>query len=170
MPTIELETHINADLQICFDLSRSIDLHKISTSNTNEKAIAGKITGLINFNEFVTWQAAHFKISQKLTSKITAFDFPNHFRDEQQKGIFKFIVHDHFFELQRGQVIMKDIFKFKAPFGFLGTIAEKLFLTKYLMNLLIERNKIIKEFAETEKWKTILNRNMVTNIDDRKTE
>ena len=156
MPTIELETHIKTDLQTCFDLSRSIDLHKISTSKTNEKAIDGKIKGLINLNEFVTWHATHFGVRQKLTSKITAFDFPNHFRDEQQKGIFRFIIHDHFFELKRDEVTMKDIFKFKAPFGFLGTIAEKFFLNKYLMNLLIERNKIIKEFAETGKWKTVL--------------
>ena len=156
MPTIELETHIKTDIQTCFDLSRSIDLHKISTSRTNEKAVDGKIKGLINLNEFVTWRATHFGVRQKLTSKITAFDFPNHFRDEQQDGIFKFIIHDHFFEIQRDEVVMKDIFKFKAPFGFLGTIAEKLFLNKYMMNLLIERNKIIKEFAETGKWKTIL--------------
>ena len=41
MPTIQLETIINADIKICFDLSRSIDLHQISTAKTNEKAIAG---------------------------------------------------------------------------------------------------------------------------------
>ncbi len=36
MPRIELLTQIYADKGIVFDLSRSIDLHKISTEHTNE--------------------------------------------------------------------------------------------------------------------------------------
>ncbi|CAN5806307.1 hypothetical protein BH11BAC4_BH11BAC4_14910 [soil metagenome] len=83
MPTIEIETTINASMELYFDLSRSIDLHQISTAATNEKAIDGKTTGLINPGEFVTWQATHFGISQKLTSTITHFNRPFHFRDEQ---------------------------------------------------------------------------------------
>ena len=42
MPRIELQTEIHANRTVVFDLSRSIDLHKISTKQTNEKAIAGK--------------------------------------------------------------------------------------------------------------------------------
>jgi hypothetical protein len=41
MPIIELTTEIKSTIEICFDLSRSIDLHKISTAYTNEEAIAG---------------------------------------------------------------------------------------------------------------------------------
>lgn len=157
MPNIILETRINSDIATCFDLSRSIDLHKISTAKTDEIAIDGTISGLINLNEFVTWEATHFGIRQKLTSRISAFDSPRYFRDEQIKGIFKFIIHDHYFESQNGITIMKDIFNFQSSFGFLGKIFDKYILTKYLTELLIQRNKIIKEFAETQKWKTILN-------------
>ena len=42
MPAIELETKINSDIETCFDLSRSIDLHQISTAGTNERAISGR--------------------------------------------------------------------------------------------------------------------------------
>src|ERR1700712_2328205 len=107
---IEIETNINSDIETCFDLSRSIDLHKISTAVTNEKAIDGKTTGLINLNEFVTWQAKHFGITQKLTSKITAYDRPFHFRDEQIKGAFKYILHDHYFTNKGNNIVMKDVF------------------------------------------------------------
>lgn len=82
MPKIELITQINSTLEICFDLSRSIDLHIISSAKTKEQAIAGRTNGLINLNEIVTWQATHFWIRQKLTSKITAFYRPNYFIDE----------------------------------------------------------------------------------------
>lgn len=74
MPKIELKTEINADKRIVFDLSRSIDLHKISTEQTNEEAIAGKMSGLIGMDESVTWRAKHFGIYQNLTSKITRYD------------------------------------------------------------------------------------------------
>lgn len=157
MPTIELETQIKSDIQTCFDLSRSIDLHKISTAQTNEKAIDGRINGLINLDEFVTWQATHFGVTQKLTSKITAFNKPFYFRDEQLRGAFKFIIHDHYFSVQGDKVIVKDIFKFQSPFGYMGKLFDKIVLTNYLKKLLIKRNNIIKEYAESNKWKSVLN-------------
>lgn len=158
MPRIELTTVINSTIEICYDLSRSIDLHKISTARTNEKAVEGRTTGLINLNEIVTWQATHFGITQKLTSKITAFERPKLFIDEQTKGIFKSIIHEHKFEEIGNKVIMTDIFEFHSPLGILGQIFNKLVLTNYLKNLLIDRNQIIKEYAETEKWKVVLDR------------
>lgn len=157
MPKIELTTEIFSTIEICFDLSRSIDLHKISTVQTNEEAIAGKTSGLISLNESVTWQATHFGIRQKLSSKITAFDRPVFFKDEQQKGAFKSFYHDHKFEQIGDKVIMKDLFEFESPFGIFGKIFNQLILVKYLRKLLIDRNNVIKEFAETDKWKILLN-------------
>lgn len=156
MPTIELETFINAKIETCFDLARSIDLHTISTSKTNEKAIDGRTKGLIEADEFVTWEATHFGVKQKLTSKITAYERPFHFRDEMLKGIFKSIKHDHYFEHKNDGVLMKDVFVCEAPFGFVGRIVEQLILTNYLKKFLIERNAIIKEYAETDLYKTLI--------------
>jgi ligand-binding SRPBCC domain-containing protein len=156
MPIIELTTTIKAPISLCFDLSRSIDLHKISTAKTNEKAIVGITTGLISLNETVTWQATHFCVKQKLTTKITAFDRPYFFVDEQIKGIFKSIYHEHKFEQVGEDVIMTDIFNFKSPLGILGKIFNKIILTNYLKRFLIERNNVIKEFAETNKWKVLI--------------
>ena len=157
MPVIQLETVIHSSMEICFDLSRSINLHVLSTAQTNEHAIEGKTTGLISLNESVTWEARHFGVKQRLTSKITAYNKPFHFRDEQTKGIFKFMQHDHSFEQNIKQVIMKDSFVFESPFGIAGKVFNTLVLTKYLTKFLKTRNNLIKEFAETEKWKLVLN-------------
>ncbi|HTM97818.1 MAG TPA: SRPBCC family protein [Pedobacter sp.] len=156
MPKIELITEINSTIELCFDLARSIDLHKISTSKTNEQAISGTTSGLIGLNEFVTWQATHFGIRQELTSKITAFERPYYFVDEQVKGAFKSIYHEHKFEHVPGKVIMRDIFKFESPYGVFGQLFNKLVLTNYLKKLLTDRNRIIKEFAETDKWRSLI--------------
>ena len=95
MPIIKLETKINAPVERVFDLARSIDLHRDSMSKYDEKAIAGVTSGLIRMNETVTWEAAHFGVRQNLTSKITAFERPWHFRDSMVKGVFKRFDHDH---------------------------------------------------------------------------
>lgn len=158
MPIIKLETKIKADRNIVFDLSRSIDLHKISTEQTNEEAIAGKTSGLIGMGESVTWRAKHFGFYQTLTSKITEYDKPNYFSDEMVKGAFtKFKHKHHFVELNDGnETLMTDYFDYKSPFGILGKLVDKLFLKKYMAKLLIERNRIIKEFAESDKWKEVI--------------
>lgn len=156
MPVIHLTTEINAPIEICFDLSRSIDLHKYSMEHTQEEAVAGRTSGLIEDGEFVTWQAKHFGITQYLTSKISNMQRPFIFRDEQTKGVFNYFVHDHIFESKEGKTIMKDVFEYRSPFGFLGKIADALFLEKYMTDLLITRNKTIKAYAEGDQWKTIL--------------
>ncbi|MFK7776189.1 MAG: cell division protein [Saprospiraceae bacterium] len=156
MPSIRISTKINASKEICFDLARSIDLHQVSMQQSNEKAIAGRTKGLIEMNEEVTWQATHFGIKQKLTSKITQFDFPNSFRDEMVKGAFKKFTHDHIFLEKNGETEMQDIFDFESPFGWFGKIFNQLILEKYMTQLLIKRNQTIKEIAENGKWKEIL--------------
>lgn len=147
MPNIEIITEINAPIDVCFDLARSIDLHRISTAKTNEQAINGKTSGLIELNEFVTWEAVHLGIKQKLTSRITAYKRPYYFVDEQVRGAFKSFYHKHTFEEIGERIIMKDYFEFHSPFGVFGKLFNKLFLTKYMERLLIERNSIIKEYA-----------------------
>ena len=156
MPKIHLITEICAPITRCFDLARSIDLHKISTQKTNEQAIVGKTSGLIGLGEFVTWQATHFGIKQKLTSKITAFERPIYFKDEQLQGAFQSFVHEHLFEQVGNKVIMQDIFDFKAPFGIVGKVFNYLVLTRYMRKLLMDRNQVIREFAETDLWKKVL--------------
>lgn len=139
-----------------FDLSRSIDLHKVSTAHTNEEAIAGRTEGLIALGESVTWRAKHLGFYQELTTNITAFDFPNSFTDEMQKGAFKRFKHDHLFREENGQTIMTDVFEYVSPLGILGKLADFLFLKNYLIRLLMKRNETIKSFAESDKWKQIL--------------
>ena len=156
MPIIELHTKIKADKSVVFDLARSIDPHKISTEQTNEEAIAGKTSGLIGINESVTWKAKHFGITQTLTSKITVFEMPNYFTDEMVSGAFKKFKHEHHFSEYGNETLMTDFFDYESPLGILGKIADSLFLKKYMRKLLMKRNQIVKEFAESEKWKEII--------------
>ena len=151
MQTIKLTTIINAPLAECFDLSRSINLHIQSMINSNEKAIPGKTSGLIDLGESVTWEAKHFYLKFKLTSKITQLERPLKFVDEMINGPFKKMTHEHIFYQKGAEVEMIDLFQFESPFGILGILIDKLLLTNYMRKLLIERNKTIKQAAETKK-------------------
>ncbi len=131
-------------------------MHKISTAHTNEKAIAGVISGLINKNETVTWQAKHLFKTRQHTSKITAMDSPNTFTDEMIKGDFKSFKHQHHFKQIENGSIMIDIVDFESPYGTLGKFFNTIYLKKYVERFIILRNDIIKQYAETEKWKAIL--------------
>ncbi|MBS1705133.1 MAG: SRPBCC family protein [Armatimonadetes bacterium] len=149
MARIEIVTWIDAPIEICFDLARSIDFHMKSTSRTGETAVAGRTSGLIEYGESVTWRARHLGIWQTLTSKITEFDEPRFFVDEQMTGAFKKFRHEHNFEAMDGKTRMVDTFDFESPLGPLGKLAEFLFLTRYMESFLRNRCNLIKLEAES---------------------
>ncbi|RZL96859.1 MAG: cell division protein [Pedobacter sp.] len=131
-----------------FDFSRDIDLHQVSTQRTNEQVIDGRMSGLIELGESVTWRAKHFGIYQKLTSKITAFERPHSFTDEMVTGAFRSFSHVHNFQAVDEGTRMTDIFTYVSPLGIFGRIADCLFLKKYMTGLLATRNQTIKDYAE----------------------
>jgi ligand-binding SRPBCC domain-containing protein len=159
MPIIKIEFRVNAPLERVFDLARCIDLHEATMMKQGEKAIAGVTKGLIKLGETVTWEATHFGVKQNLTSKITQYERPRHFRDSMVEGVFKRFDHDHFFEHSGAQTLMKDIFDYDSPLGFLGNIADILFLESYMREILTERNRLIKEIAEGDEWRKFLSPN-----------
>ncbi|HWK02214.1 MAG TPA: SRPBCC family protein [Puia sp.] len=158
MPTIHLTTFVAAPIERVFDLSRSIDLHRKSMAHTVEEAVAGTTSGLIELNETVTWKARHLWKTRILRSKVTALKRPLSFTDEMMDGDFKSLKHEHHFKAIDNGTLLIDIFNFESPYGQLGHLVNQFFLTRYLKNLLELRNKVIKEYAESEKWKFILNK------------
>jgi len=153
---IEFSTRVLAPRERCFDLARSIDVHVESTASTGEQAIAGVTSGLIGLGEQVTWRARHLGVWQTLTTKITAFDRPAHFRDSMLEGAFARFDHDHFFETDRETCVMRDVFDFDSPLGPLGRLVDRLYLDGYMRSFLLERNELIRAVAESDRWRRYL--------------
>jgi ligand-binding SRPBCC domain-containing protein len=152
MPRIEIATPIDASLEVCFDLARDIDFHVQSAEGTDERAIAGVTSGLIGWGEEVTWEARHFGVRQKLTSRITVFERPFHFRDSQVRGPFARFDHDHLFRRHEEATIMVDVFDYDSPFGVIGKVADALFLHRYMDRFLRTRALAIQAAAERGDW------------------
>jgi ligand-binding SRPBCC domain-containing protein len=156
MPTIHLTTFIAAPIERVFDLSRSIDLHKKSMAHANEQAVAGTTTGLIELQETVTWKAKHLFKTRVMRVRVTEMSKPFSFTDEMVDGDFKTMKHEHHFKKIENGTLLIDLFSYTSPYGSFGKIAEKLFLSNYMKKLLEERNQTIKHYAESDKWKFVL--------------
>ena len=156
MVIIEVITRIAAPQARCFYLALSVDLHAVSARQTQEQIVGGVRSGLLQLGDEVTFRARHFGIWQTLTSKITAYEAPDYFCDEMQRGAFKTMRHEHHLEAQGEVTIMRDVFEFTSPLGFLGKIADALVLSNYLRRFLEQRGAVLKQYAETDAWQSVL--------------
>ena len=148
MPFIRLETYINAPIELCFDLSRDLDVHIASAGPTRERAVAGVTSGMVELGDEITWEATHLGLRQRLTSKIIAYQRPTMFIDEMQQGPFKRWHHKHLFETRDVETLMIDEVSYASPLGVIGRLVDMLYLENYMKSFLLRRNAHIKSVAE----------------------
>lgn len=160
MATIEVVTRIEAPQERCFYLALSVDLHAVSAQQTQEEIIAGVRNGLLQLHDSVTFRARYFGIWQTLTSKVTALQAPGYFRDEMQQGAFKSMWHAHYFEQDGATTLMRDVFVFASPLGWLGKLVDALVLKRYMRQFLQQRGAVVKQYAESDAWQSVLPANL----------
>lgn len=81
-------------------------------------------------------------------TEITHVKEGNYFVDEQRFGPYQLWHHKHFIKTTPEGVEMEDIIDYKVPFGFLGQIANTLFIKKQLKTIFKYREeKLIKLFG-----------------------
>lgn len=151
MPTITLETLINAPAELCFDLARDVEVHIASTAGSRERAVAGVTTGLLGEGDEVTWEARHLGFRWRLTSRITEFERPRRFVDEQIQGPFHTWWHEHRFESSDEGTLMVDLVRYRLPLGPVGQLAGRLYLDGYLEHFLERRVLSLKTMADSLK-------------------
>jgi len=148
MTVLCLETFVAAPIDRCFDLARDVEQHIASTAGTDERAVGGVTAGLLNLGDTVTWDARHFGVRWRLTSRITRLDQPRAFEDQQLHGPFATLHHTHEFESVEGGTRIVEIMSFSSPLGPLGRLVDVLVLGRYMRQLLERRNAYLKSVAE----------------------
>ena len=144
MPAFRVVTEIAAPVERCFDLSRSIDLHLESMLASKERAVDGVTSGLIAGGQEVSWQARHFGVQWRMTSRITEFDPPQRFVDEMVRGPFAAFRHEHHFDPSPTGTRMTDVVSFRMSLGPPANLPVGL----YLRRLMRIRNDVIRRKAE----------------------
>lgn len=156
MQLIHLTTFIAAPVERVFDLSRSVNLHKVSTAHRHERIVDGVMSGLLQEGDTVTWQARHLNKERRFTAQVTEMQRPFHFTEEMLKGDFKSYRHEHHFKGIDNGTILIDLLHFETPYGIIGRLFNHYYLTAYLETLLKTRNQVIREYAESRKWIALL--------------
>jgi len=133
LPTITIETWIDAPPEICFDLALNVDAHADSAAFSRERIVApGRLEGLLELGDTVTFEGKHFGLRQRFTAKIVEVERPRYFVDEMIAGAFKSMRHVHEFRPRDGGTLMRDLLEWQAPLGILGRIADRLFLERHM--------------------------------------
>jgi ligand-binding SRPBCC domain-containing protein len=84
-------------------------------------------------------------IKMDWVTEITHMAEMKYFIDEQRIGPYAMWHHQHLVEPSEEGVLMTDIVTYSPPFGFLGAIANNLFIRKQLDNIFNYRSKIIEK-------------------------
>jgi ligand-binding SRPBCC domain-containing protein len=90
----------------------------------------------------------HLPFRMQWTARITEFQWNHHFADIQEKGPFKKWNHRHqFAAVARNGVsgtIVRDLVEYEIGFGFLGDIAERLFVARAMQHTFAHRQAVLK--------------------------
>lgn len=141
------EQQVNCDIETAWEFfSSPYNLSKITpkdmgfvvTSDLSNKSIYKGM--IIDYTVSPLLQ-----IPLKWKTRITNVDFQKNFTDLQEKGPYKYWSHFHEFEANDKGVLIKDTVDYELPFGFLGTIAHKLFVKKKLESIFSFRNEILND-------------------------
>ena len=144
MVQIERTVEIDAPIERVFAFITDVRNHpQVVPPETREQLLDGGDEPL-KLSSRVKFRARSGGVTWTLLSSITAFDPPNkehsdsaYFRDEQVKGPFAEWRHDHWFaSTSAGSTNLTDRFTFTAPYGPLGRVAERLWLTNRMTYLM----------------------------------
>lgn len=159
MIELQLSISINAPIERCFDLARSMEFHTYSMRATGEKIVSGRSSGLIELGEFVEFEAAHLGLVRRLRAKITKFERPARFIDEQDRGPFQILRHEHRFSSNPqdpSATLVQDHLYIAVGWSVFGLIAERAIVAPHLRKLLTQHQLNLKSALESQDWKRFL--------------
>ena len=157
MTNIHVTTFILAPAERVFDLCRNTSIYKTVLKDRKERFSSGAGSSLITSGETITFNARHLGKTRVMTARLIEVERPTKFAEEQVKGDLKsFRLESHFKEVENGTILI-NILTFEGPRDFLGSLFARFFLKSYLEKFLLKRNEVIKQYAESDKWKAVLN-------------
>jgi ligand-binding SRPBCC domain-containing protein len=117
-------------------ISSPENLNKITPASMSFSILKNSAAGKMYPGMIISYKVAPLAgIKLNWVTEITHVKDQEYFVDEQRFGPFAFWHHKHFIKEKDGVVVMTDIIDYKIPFGFLGDIAQFLFVGKRLKQI-----------------------------------
>ena len=145
--TLETEQELAVPIQKAWSyFSSPKNLESITPPNMGF-IITSKAVDKVYKGQIITYKVSPISfVKTNWVTEITQVKEECFFIDEQRFGPYKMWHHEHFFEpLPNGNTLMKDKISYKIPFGFLGHIAQWLFVKKQLTSIFNYRYKTLQK-------------------------
>jgi ligand-binding SRPBCC domain-containing protein len=108
----------------------------------------GRTAGLLELGDLLTFEGRHLGVRQRITVRITEMDPPRRYVDEGVRTALRGLHHVHEFVSEGGVTVMRDVVSWRSPFGFLGRIADALFVTRHMRWFVTEKQRRLKAMLE----------------------
>jgi len=135
MKTFVLERHqiINRSKSETFDFfSDAFNLERITPPFLRFRILTPPPIAMEK-GQLIEYQLALFGIPFRWRTVIEDWSPQSHFVDRQLRGPYRLWHHTHTFEeLEPNRVLMKDVVRYRIPFGPLGQLAQWLFVGRML--------------------------------------
>ena len=147
MTRIVIDTVIRAPVELCFELARDVAVHAKSAAFSGERLVEpGRMSGLLELGDLVTFESRHFGARHRFTTKIIQVEPPHIFVDEMVHGAFYSLTHVHEFHPHQTGTFMRDTLEWQAP---LGWLADALFLKRHMDWFVRTKQQHLKAIIES---------------------
>ncbi|MFC2135507.1 hypothetical protein ACFLTH_12915 [Bacteroidota bacterium] len=146
---LEYEQHLPVSKEECWNFfSNPVNLEKITPPDMNFE-IKSELPDAVYAGQIIEYKIKLFPgVKASWVTEITQVDEGNYFIDEQRFGPYKFWHHQHHFIPTKDGILARDIVHYGLPFGFLGRIAQRLFIRRKLKFIFDYRKKVIDELFD----------------------
>ena len=145
--TLQTKQFIKSDIQTVWDfMSSPENLEKITPTYMGFKILSDLNNSKMYPGQIIEYYVTPVAgIKMHWVTEITHVKNLEFFVDEQRFGPYAFWHHKHFLKQVDGGIEMIDIVQYKAPFGFIGRIANAIFIEKKIKEIFDFRYKKLEE-------------------------
>ena len=145
--TLQTKQFIKSDIQTVWDfMSSPENLEKITPTYMGFKILSDLNNSKMYPGQIIEYYVTPVAgIKMHWVTEITHVKNLEFFVDEQRFGPYAFWHHKHFLKQVDGGIEMIDIVHYKAPFGFIGRIANTIFIEKKIKEIFDFRYKKLEE-------------------------
>lgn len=145
---IVVVTDVAAAPEVLHDLVLDVDVHAESLRGSGESATTSTGRRILAAGDEVTFHARHLGVRWTMTSRVTTVQRPHRIVDEQVRGPFRRLLHEHEFTPGPRGTRMVDRMEVALPGGPFGALAVRLVAEPYLRRLLRQRADHLRAVAE----------------------
>jgi ligand-binding SRPBCC domain-containing protein len=140
------EQIIPAGIEEVWDfISSPGNLKKITPPHMGFDITSGELPEKMYPGMIITYRVSPFRgVKMNWVTEITHVREKEYFVDEQRVGPYAMWHHEHHLEAVEGGVMMRDVITYRPPLGFLGALANRLFIRKQLDGIFEYRRKALE--------------------------